>query len=224
MTNIDDQDVGPSQPSPGADHFHLPSDEASPRARPSAAPWSSYGAAQSSASSYATTAKPMHLGTGSGQLGLWLMVGSGISTLLTFVALPVLTVPVVGSFTAPNLASLAHAVGLGGVRIISWMVPVAGLALIGAGFVAWRSSTESALAAAAGSLIIATIALWTYALGGTALQAIVSNIPESAVFGVTASITLSAGFWLVLLALAAGMGGAIVQLEACSRVRRHHGR
>lgn len=224
MTNIDDQDRGPSQPSPGPDNFHLPSDGAHLHPRPSAAPWPSHAAVRPSAQPYGTTAKPMHLETGSGQLGLWLMVGSGILTLLTFLALPVMTVPFVGSFTAPNLASLGNTVGLGGISIIAWMVPVAGLALIVAGFVARQSTAESALAAAAVALIMTTIALWIYVLGGTALQAILSNIPEASVFGVTASSTLSAGFWLVLLTLAAGMGGAIAQLEACSRVRRHHGR
>lgn len=201
MTNAEDQDLGPSKSGPSPDNFH-----------------------RSYAQPYGTTAKPMHLETGSGLLGLWLMVGSGTLTLLTFLALPVLTVPVVGSFTAPNLASLGNSVGLGGILIIAWMVPVAGLALIGAGFAAWKSTAEPALAAAAVALIMATIALWIYAMGGTALQAVLSNIPGAAVFGVTASSTLSAGFWLILLTLAAGMGAAIVQLEACSRVRRYHGR
>ena len=223
MTNIDDQDLGLNQPSPRPDNFDLPSGGLHPRTRPSVPCWPFYTAAQSSAQPYGTTAKPMHLETGSGQLGLWLMVGSGTLTLLTFLMMPVLTVPLVGSFTSPDLASLGNSIGLSGIFTIAWMVPVAGFALIGAGFVTRRSTVESALAAAAVALIVTTIALWIYVLGGTALQAVLTRIPETAVFGVTASSTSSAGLWLILLTLVAGMGGAIVQLEACSRVRRYHG-
>jgi hypothetical protein len=145
--------------------------------------------------------------------GHWGAAGAaagGFVVLLAFFALPVATVPFLGSLTSSQAAGFASELGVLG---LLWLVPLAALGLVGAAL--WlilgdvpphqRRFGAVSIAVLAG-LVVAVYVILLLALDAQASE-----------FGASASSITGGGFWIAILAAIGAGVGAGFELSASNR-------
>jgi hypothetical protein len=144
-------------------------------------------------------------------LGGVIAIGGGLINGLTYLMLPVATIPLVGSLSAPDLASAApQAPSLALLHI----VPVAALATVGVGVwliigrPAGRAQRIGAVALLGCAAAIALAYLWPFAR----LQDELSSSGVSSL-GITATTFTGVGFWLAVIAAIATAAGGVIELS-----------
>jgi hypothetical protein len=148
---------------------------------------------------------------GSKTSGGVLAIAGGLINVLTYLWLPVGTIPLVGSLSAPDLASAApeaHSLGL------LQIVPVAALVTVGVGL--WlvmgrprgRARGTGAVALLVCAAVTAVAYLWPFAR----LQ---DELGESGVssLGITAATFTGIGFWLAVIAAIVTAAGGLMELN-----------
>jgi len=136
----------------------------------------------------------------------------GAVALLSFVALPMASVPFLGSITGAGLASHASEVGALGWL---WLVLIGSLAVTGLG--AWQRFAANLVPAvrrraAIATLLCACLIVLIYLIVFAALQNAISSNGGSGI-GISASDLLGAGFWFALLGALVAAVGAVLQLR-----------
>lgn len=140
----------------------------------------------------------------------------GLVTLLAFVALPLATVPFLGSITGANAAGFASQFGALG---LLWLVPLLAVAVVGiAGWQIFGTAGGQVRAGSITIMVLAALVVLVYLIVLGAVQA------ETSKLGVSAPSFFGVGFWFAALAIvAAGIGGA-VEMAAASRSAAPGGR
>lgn len=135
----------------------------------------------------------------------------GLVTLLAFLAMPVVTLPFVGSITGAGLAGLASQQGAGSFALL-WLVPLAAAGVAGIG--AWQLFAPSIPFGASrrASMVVLALAGATVLAYIAALAVVQSEISRSGASqaGISAGGLVGAGFWIALLGmLAAGIAASV---------------
>jgi hypothetical protein len=142
----------------------------------------------------------------------------GVLTELAYLLMPVSTVPIIGSITAPTLADEAPSAAFS----LLYVVPVAaGITVcIGVWLRLAERATRAARIATGGILLCSLMAALAYIVP---LNEVNSEIEDSwaSVLGIDASDVTGTGFWVALMGIAIASVGAIIGF-AGARTQRHH--
>lgn len=141
------------------------------------------------------------------------MLGGGIA-LLAFVAMPMASVPILGSITGVRLAGFASEEGS---LVLLWLVPLAAAAVVGLG--GWLQFTRAAGPAARrrGSMIVLVLAgLITF----VHIVALLVVEGELSGVGLSATSLTGVGFWIALLGMMAAGIAAVADLMELSLADR----
>jgi len=141
----------------------------------------------------------------------YVVAGAGLLTLLAFFAMPLASLPVVGSVTGANVAALASKVGS---LALLWLVPICAVVITGTGV--WQSlpathpPTQRRIATVM-ALVAAGAAVLVYLAVLVGAQNQLAHTSASRL-GISALSLAGAGFWIGLLALAAAGIAALLDL------------
>jgi hypothetical protein len=139
----------------------------------------------------------------------------GLLTLLAYLVLPVATIPLLGSVSAPDLTEgTSDAGSLALLRI----VPIAAVVTIAIGLWLWLGKAARR-ARAVGAIVILVCAVLTalaYLIPYARLQGAISDIGASSL-GISATTFTGIGFWCGLLGAVVSGIGAAVQLSGRAR-------
>ncbi len=141
------------------------------------------------------------------------MLGGGIA-LLAFVAMPMASVPILGSITGVRLAGFASEEGS---LVLLWLVPLAAAAVVGLG--GWLQFTRAAGPAARrrGSMIVLVLAGLTTLVHIVALLVVEGELSG---VGLSATSLTGVGFWIALLGMMAAGIAAVADLMELSLADR----
>jgi hypothetical protein len=139
--------------------------------------------------------------------GVIAVVG-GALTALAYLVMPLATVPLLGSVTAPNLAG---APGDDGSLALLPLVPIAAAVIIGIGL--WlllgRPGTRARTVGAVGILACAVLVALAYLIPLNSLNNEITSVGAD-IFGISATTFTGTGFWFTLIgALVAAVGAAV---------------
>ena len=145
-----------------------------------------------------------------------IVLAGGVLSALAYWLLPVATVPLVGSVTAPGLTGQTSGSDTFGLlRLVPWTVA---LTILAGAWLLARSTGRGRLIAALGSLLCAVLTVIAYlAPLGKVDQALDSVGADS--LGIQATSPTGAGFWVALIGAVVAGVGAVVEL-ATARSRR----
>lgn len=139
--------------------------------------------------------------------------GGGLLTLLAFLAMPIATVPFLGSITGAGLAGQASEIGSVGML---WLIPLAAAGV--AGLAGWQLFGSGPVPAAAiGSCLLAVLACGVYLGGFVQLGQAISDSGGSG-FGIDASDVIGSGFWIGLLGSLVAVLASVAAIPANERV------
>jgi hypothetical protein len=149
------------------------------------------------------------VGSGKRPGGVIAIVG-GVLAGLAYLVLPVATVPLLGSITAP---SLAGEVGAGGSLALLPLVPVAAAATIGIGLWLWLGSpgSRARTVGASGILLCSVLTALAYLIPLNSLDNEITSAGAD-IFGISATTFTGTGFWFTLLGAVLAAVGAAVEL------------
>ncbi|MGP3965122.1 discoidin domain-containing protein [Nonomuraea sp. 3N208] len=154
-------------------------------------------------------ANTLNSSTGKGLAAVSFLV-AGILTLLFFFTLPMGTLPILGSFTASDLANMPSEEAT---QKVLWLVPAAGVAIAGAGLRLCGSNVTSHTRNNASTVVLAltilVVLIYVIALGYALYLLDQSGISA---LGYSATDLIGTGFWLVLGAMVIAGGVAVAEL------------
>ena len=138
---------------------------------------------------------------------------------LAFLAMPIATIPILGSITGSGLAGQASQPRAGALFLL-WIIPLAALLVAGLGvWQRWGADDDPGMRRLASIwvVVLSVVAIIVYIVGAARLQALLSESGASR-FGVTASGIIGAGFWIGLLGMIVTAGAGVVMLVALGPV------
>jgi hypothetical protein len=142
--------------------------------------------------------------------GSLIAAAGGVLIELAYLTMPVATVPLIGSITAPALASEAS---YSGSLALLHLVPITAAIIIGIGLWLRLGNLSRAVAriAAVGILGCSLLAALAYLVPFNSLN---NDIQSSwvSMFGIDATSFTGIGFWVALLGTIAAASGAIIDL------------
>lgn len=137
--------------------------------------------------------------------------GGGLLTLLAFLAMPIATVPFLGSITGAGLAGQASELGSLGML---WLIPLAaGAVALLAGWRLFGSDPGSGRAASVASCLLAVLACVVY-LGGLAQFGQAISDSGASGFGIDALDVIGPGFWIGLLGSVVAVLASVAAIPA----------
>ncbi|GAA3610446.1 hypothetical protein GCM10022419_114310 [Nonomuraea rosea] len=146
-------------------------------------------------------------------------LAGGVLALFAFFAMPMGSLPLLGSVTGPDLAGMASEEGGSevGALALLWLVPMAAATTAVLGAWLLRSNVVPSSRTVASSVVLASAAL-VVAIYVIALGWVQYNLDQTAtsILGYSAIDLAGAGFWLVLCAMAVAGGIAIADLVQSS--------
>ncbi|MHA6783537.1 SHOCT domain-containing protein [Pseudonocardia saturnea] len=146
-----------------------------------------------------------------GRIAAGVAGGGGLLTLLAFLAMPIATVPFLGSITGAGLAGYSSELGSLGML---WLIPLAAavVALV-AGWQLFGSGPGPRRVASVASTLLAVLACVVYLVGLVQFGEAISDSGGSG-FGIDASDVIGSGFWIGLLGSVVAVVASVAAIPA----------